>query len=43
MSSKEFDLLMGLIITMLEKGQVEEVVELLKEVRNKEVPEAKKN
>ncbi len=31
MASKEFDLLISLIITMLEKGETQEVIKLLKE------------
>ena len=35
MRSKEFDLLIALILKMLEKGETEEVIELLKETRAK--------
>lgn len=35
MTSKEFDLLIALILKMLEKGETEEVIELLKETRTK--------
>lgn len=34
-TSKEFDLLIALILKMLEKGETEEVIELLKETRTK--------
>ena len=34
MSSKEFELLLSLIITMLEDGKTEEVIKLLKKVAN---------
>lgn len=34
MTSKEFDLLMSLIIKMLEDGKVKEVIELLKKTQN---------
>ncbi len=33
MTSKEFDLLISLIITMLEKGETQEVIKLLKETK----------
>lgn len=36
MTSKEFDLLISLIIKMLEDGKVKEVVELLKETQKKD-------
>lgn len=36
MTSKEFDLLIALILKMLEKGETEEVIELLKETRSKD-------
>ena len=35
MSSKEFDLFIAMILTMLEKGQQDDVIALLKEARNK--------
>lgn len=35
MTSKEFDLMIALILSMLEKGETEEVVKLLKEARTK--------
>ncbi len=35
MTSKEFDLLISLIIKMLEDGKVKEVIELLKETQKK--------
>ena len=35
MTSKEFDLLIALILKMLEKGETAEVIELLKETRTK--------
>ncbi len=35
MTSKEFDLLIALILKMLEKGETEEVIALLKETRDK--------
>ena len=35
LTSKEFDLLIALILKMLEKGETEEVIELLKETRTK--------
>ncbi len=35
MTSKEFDLLIALILKMLEKGETGEVIELLKETRGK--------
>lgn len=35
MTSKEFDLLMALLIKLLEEGKTQEVLELLKETRNK--------
>lgn len=33
MTSKEFDLLISLIISMLEKGETQEVIKLLKETK----------
>ncbi len=33
MTSKEFDLLISLIISMLEKGETQEVIKLLKETQ----------
>lgn len=36
MTSKEFDLLIALILKMLEKGETDEVIELLKETRSKD-------
>lgn len=33
MTSKEFDLLMALVIDMLEKGETERVIQLLKDAR----------
>lgn len=36
MTSKEFDLLIDLILTMLEQGQVDKVIELLKEAKSKQ-------
>lgn len=35
MTSKEFDLMIALILSMLEKGETEEVIKLLKETRTK--------
>lgn len=35
MTSKEFDLLISLIIKMLEDGKVKEVIDLLKETQKK--------
>lgn len=35
MTSKEFDLMISLILSMLEKGETEEVIKLLKETKNK--------
>ena len=36
MTSKEFDLLIALILKMLEEDETEEVIELLKETRSKD-------
>lgn len=33
MTSKEFDLLLAMMLTLLEKGEVEEVIRLIKEAR----------
>lgn len=35
MSSKEFDLFLAMMLTLLEKGEVEEVIRLIKEARAK--------
>lgn len=35
MTSKEFDLMIALILSMLEKGETDEVIKLLKETRTK--------
>lgn len=35
MTAKEFDLLISLILSMLENGETEKVIELLKETKNK--------
>lgn len=35
MSSKEFDLLVSLILSMLKKGETEEVIKLLEETKKK--------
>ena len=34
MTSKEFDLLLAMMLTLLEKGEVEEVIRLIKEARD---------
>lgn len=36
MSSKEFDLMMSLILKMLENGQVDDVIALIKEAMSKD-------
>jgi len=36
MTSKEFDLLIGMILEMLENGQTDKVIALLKEARSKD-------
>lgn len=35
MTAKEFDLLISLILSMLENGETEKVIALLKETKNK--------
>lgn len=35
MTAKEFDLMIALILSMLEKGETEEVIKLLKETKTK--------